>query len=171
MTRRGSLAYYLAAWICGCFFMSVAICLKDPLALVGANIALAARFIYFYFFALMLGAAPTLLGALLLRRAMIIVGRTRAALWMITGALITAGLIVIVGGWARSSLGALHSRAYPAEFVFALTGGLVFASTEGWWLAIPVGAATAFILYRIDRAFAPQSRPSDQAAIVAGSQS
>jgi hypothetical protein len=58
MTRRGSLAYYLAAWICGCFFMSVAICLKDPLALVGANIALAARFIYFYFFCADVGSCP-----------------------------------------------------------------------------------------------------------------
>ncbi len=36
MTRSGSLAYYLAAWICGCFFMSVLIWLKD---LVGAPLA------------------------------------------------------------------------------------------------------------------------------------
>ena len=29
MTRRGSLIYYLTAWICGCFFMSLAIWIRD----------------------------------------------------------------------------------------------------------------------------------------------
>jgi len=157
MTRRGSLAYYLAAWICGCFFMSLAICFRDGLALVGASIPLAARFIQFYFFALILGAAPALFGALLLRRMVILLGRNRPVIWTIAGALITAGLVIAVGGWARNTLGILRSRAYPAELVFALTGGLVFVSVEGWWLAIPAGAATAYILYRIDRAFTPQS--------------
>ena len=28
MTRHGTLAYYLAAWVCGCFFMSTAIFLR-----------------------------------------------------------------------------------------------------------------------------------------------
>ena len=37
MTRRGSLAYYLCRVDLRLLFMSVAICLKDRLALVGAN--------------------------------------------------------------------------------------------------------------------------------------
>ncbi|MFZ0637551.1 MAG: hypothetical protein WA755_16055 [Candidatus Acidiferrales bacterium] len=165
MTRRGSLAYYLAAWICGSFFMSVEISLKDRLALVGAIIPVGARFLYFCFFALILGIAPSLIAALLLRRTMILVGRKRPILWTAAGALITAGLVITVGGWARNSLGLIHSHAYPAELVFALTGGLAFVAVEGWWLALPAGAATAYILYRIDRAFSPEQLANDQPAV------
>ncbi len=34
MTRRGSIVYYMAAWACGCLFMSVAVWLPGVLALV-----------------------------------------------------------------------------------------------------------------------------------------
>jgi hypothetical protein len=168
MTRRGSLAYYLAAWICGCFFMTVAICIKDRNALAGANFSAAVRLMYFYFFSLILGFVPVLLIAFLLRHAAALLGRQNVAIWIAAGAIIPASLIAIVGAWARNAMALTHSGPFPEVLVSALTGGLVLASAEGWWLAIPVGAATAYVLYRIDRAFAPQSLSSEQAPTAAG---
>jgi hypothetical protein len=158
MTRRGSLAYYLAAWICGSFFMSVAISIKDPSQLSAAGDTVYARFFTFYFFALILGAAPAMIVGLLLRRAMILIGRERPLLWILIGALVTTLLVIAVGSWGRSFLEALSPRRVPVgELMTFLAGGLVFVYAEGWWLAIPVGAAMAYVLYRIDRAFAPES--------------
>jgi hypothetical protein len=162
MTRRGSLAYYLAVWICGCFFMSIAICVKDRNALAGANFSAAVRLMYFYFFALMLGFAPALFFGLLLRRTAALLGRKHPSIWIAAGAIIAAVLVAAIGRWNRNAMAVAHPRVFPTGLVFALTGGLGFTYDEGSWLAIPVGAATAYILYRIDRAFAPQSQPSEQ---------
>jgi hypothetical protein len=170
MTRRGSLAYYLAVWICGCFFMSIAICVKDRNALAGANFSAAVRLMYFYFFALMLGFAPALFFGLLLRRTAALLGRKRLSIWIAAGAMIAAVLAAAVGGWNRRAMAVAHPRIFPTGLVFVLTGGLGFTYDEGSWLAIPVGAATAYVLYRIDRAFAPQSPTGDQAPTAAGSQ-
>jgi hypothetical protein len=167
MTRRGSLAYYLAAWICGCFFMSVAICVKDRNALVGANFSTAVRLMYFYFFSLMLGFVPALIFGFLLRRAAGVLGRKLPAIWIVGGAVIAPGIVAVIGGWARNATAFSHWGTLSAGLVFAFTGGLSFTYGEGWWLAIPVGAATAYVVYRIDSAFAPQSPTSEQAATVA----
>jgi hypothetical protein len=126
---------------------------------------------YFYFFSLMLGFVPTLFIAFLLRHAAALLGRQNVAIWIVAGAIIPASLVAIVGGWARNAMAVPHSGTFPEALVSALAGGLVLASAEGWWLTVPAGAATAYILYRIDRAFAPQSSPSDQAATMAGGHS
>jgi hypothetical protein len=69
--------------------------------------------------------------------------------------------VIAVGGWGRSFLEALPARrVHAGELISLLAGGLVFVYGEGWWLAIPVGAAMAYVLYRIDRAFAPESSAS-----------
>ena len=72
MTRRGSLIYYLTAWICGCFFMSLAIWIRD---LWGSTVASprsheAFGILFFYFYGLVFGALAILIGAFLLRRIM-----------------------------------------------------------------------------------------------------
>src|ERR1700746_2071240 len=58
MTRRGSLIYYLTAWICGCFFMSLAIWIRD---LWGATVTSsrsreAFGVLFFYFYGLVFAA-------------------------------------------------------------------------------------------------------------------
>ncbi|HEY4740588.1 MAG TPA: hypothetical protein VIH76_08345 [Candidatus Acidoferrales bacterium] len=171
MTRRGSLAYYLAAWICGCLFMSVAICVKDRNALAGADFSAAVRLMYFYFFSLMLGFAPALIFGFLLRRSAALLGPKHPSIWVAAGAMIAAVLVAAIGGWNRNAMAVAHPRMFPTGLVFALTGGLGFTYDEGWWLAIPVGAATAYVLYRIDRAFAPQSSTGDQFPTAAGGRS
>jgi hypothetical protein len=171
MTRRGSLAYYLAAWICGCLFMSVAICMKDRNASAGANFSAAVRLMYFYFFSLMLGFVPALIFGFLLRRAAGLLGRKLPVIWIVGGAVIAPGIVAVIGGWARNATAVPHPGTVPAALVFAVTGGLSFTYGEGWWLAIPVGAATAYVLYRIDCAFSPLAQASDQSATVAGGHS
>ncbi len=74
MTRHGTLAYYLAAWVCGCFFMSSAIFLRFaldphrdiPLSLRGAI----ANFWLFTFVGLIFGVGISLAGSFLMRRLM-----------------------------------------------------------------------------------------------------
>jgi hypothetical protein len=169
MTRRGSLAYYLAAWICGCVFMSVCLWIwvfieggrqNEHLAPIAFSLLLSC------FYGLIIGAAASLLFAFLLRRLMAAL-RWRAVLqWTIAGAILNTIVVVALGNcdrWANA-----HSVAALSRI---LTAGPAVVMDTGWWIAIPAGAATAYVLYRIDRAFAPQSSPSDQAATMAGGHS
>ena len=72
MTRHGSLAYYLASWVCGCFFMSLSLWLAFTLHFGGSNFYSmngAARNVWlFCFFGWVWGAGMSILGAFLLRR-------------------------------------------------------------------------------------------------------
>src|ERR1700735_759976 len=65
MTRSGSLAYYLIAWICGCFFMSLCVWTRDLFA-TSAGDAFSAHsvfgLIFFYFYGLVFGAAASVAG-------------------------------------------------------------------------------------------------------------
>ena len=167
MTRRGSLAYYLAAWIGGCVFMSVCLWMwvfieggrqNERLAPIAFGLLLSC------FYGLIIGAAASLLFAFLLRRLMAAL-RWRAVLqWAIAGAVLNTIVIVALGNcdrWANAHSVPTLSR------IGILTAGPGVVMDTGWWIAIPAGAATAYVLYRIDRAFAPQASTSDQSATVA----
>ncbi len=156
MTRRGSLAYYLAAWICGCFFMSAAIWLKDLIS--GAALQMVTRsgafgLLFFYFYGLFLGAVTALLGAFLLRRLMMLARWERGWQWTIAGAILAPALVEMLGTWWRHTT----LRAQPAPRWLSLVAyGPSVVLDSGLWLAIPAGAATAFVLFRIHRAFTSQ---------------
>jgi hypothetical protein len=159
MTRRGSLAYYLTAWICGCFFMSLAIWAKDSLGatLDAFSIRTAFGLLFFYFYGLVLGALAAFLGAFLLRRVMTALKCKTPSHWALAGAILAPGLIAVLGIWGR------HNEAAQRPGMRAL-GLLTFGPKTvievGWWLAIPAGAATAYLLGRVQRAFGPpQTRP------------
>lgn len=162
MTRRGSLAYYLTAWICGCFFMSAAVWAKDMLG--GARDALSTRSAFgllsFYFYGLVLGALAAFLGAFLLRRIMAALKCKTASHWAVVGAILAPGLIAILGLWGR------HNDATQRagmRVLGLLTYGPKTVVEAGWWLAIPAGAATAYLLSRVQRAFGPQAEPQANA--------
>jgi len=100
MTRRGSLIYYLTAWICGCFFMSLAIWIRD---LWGSNVTSprsreAFGVLFFYFYGLVFGALAILIGALLLRRIMTLLKCKTPLHWAVAAAilapLLVAGLLL-----------------------------------------------------------------------------
>jgi hypothetical protein len=134
MTSRGSLAYYLAAWVCGCFFMAVGFWIslhifRGPSSQVTfQNVSL----LGFAFFGLIW-------------------------LWIAAGALVAISLI-----WCLGSLGQLarDPRYLPYSALpiwpFLLVGPL--AMMEGsLWMTLPVGALTAAVLFAVYRAFEQQA--------------
>ena len=155
MTRRGSVAYYLAAWICGCFFVSLAIWLKDLAgpAIGFVNIRNVFGLLFFCFYGLILGAVSSLLGGFLLRRLAARAGWKHAWEWVIAGGIL-APLVIAALGWA-SRIAALHQKTLP-RLVSLATYGPSVVLNAGLWLAVPAGSLTALVLYRIHHAFEPK---------------
>jgi hypothetical protein len=157
MTRRGSLIYYLSAWILGCFFMSLAIWIKftfRPTGLDSFSIHNAAKnFWLFCFIGWIFGAGPSLLGAFLLRRLLGLLHWRNVWQWTASGAALTCALLVPFGLIGRSLMDSISTVAAIGEYLFFFAPAVVLE--VGWWLAIPAGAATAYLLCRIERRFAP----------------
>jgi hypothetical protein len=161
MTRRGSLAYYLSAWICGCFFMSLAVWTRDLFG-ASSNDAFSSRsvfgLIFFNFYGLVFGALAALLGAFLLRRVMAALQCLTATHWAALGAILAPILIAILGIWGKR----IGTEGQGGLRVLRLiTYGPLTVFEAGWWLPIPAGAATAYLLCRVQRAFAPQKSPQN----------
>lgn len=152
MTRHGSLAYYLAAWVCGCLFMSsfvwvrAAIIRSPEIADLGA----AFSFLIFNFYGLMLGAPTALLVAFLLRRVADLARYQKSWQWMIVGSALSTALIA--GFWFLDRIN-MTGRAMTSRVVGFFGSGPQIVVNSGWWLALPAGAATAWVLYRVQRAF------------------
>jgi len=159
MTRRGSLIYYLSAWILGCFFMSLAIWIKDLWGATRMSSGLREAFgiMFFYFYGLVLGALPALIFGFLLRKIAALLKCKTAWHWAIYGAILTPLLVGALGNLGPR-LGSVAGGGWRALDWF--TSGPHIALACGWWLAIPVGAITAFLLCRIQRAFAPETQAS-----------
>lgn len=152
MTRRGSLAYYLAGWICGCFFMTVCVWLTEiwrstesPLWLHGAS-----GLLFAYFYGLILGVVPTVANGFILRRAMKFVGWKGAAEWIVAGAIALLVVVVVLAAVSRALATRGHQESVGMLLLFR---GAELLLAAGWWLAIPAGAATGLVLHRIDKAF------------------
>src|SRR5579883_1112811 len=79
MTRRGTLAYYLAAWVIGCFIVSLLQWSGDAFA---GMIEPASDLLTSYFFSLVFGAAAILLFSFLLRRAMRLARTHNLWIWL-----------------------------------------------------------------------------------------
>ncbi len=159
MTRSGSLAFYLTAWICGSFFMSLAVWTKDLFG-ASANNAFSTHsafgLIFFYFYGLVFGAVAALAGAFLLRRVMAALKCITPSHWAIAGAILAPVVVAILGLWGQRV--GIEERSGMRILRFITLGpGMVMET--GWWIAIPAGAATAYLLCRVQRAFAPQQSP------------
>src|SRR5712692_10812235 len=108
MTRRGSLAYYLAAWVCGCFFMSFGLWLYRDWQSKrwGSDMNSSAGLFVFFYFGMISGAFTALVFAFLLRRLADLIARQRPWLWMVFGALLAEGLV-----WGFAKLGFAHVQS------------------------------------------------------------
>jgi hypothetical protein len=73
--------------------------------------------------------------------------------WAMGGTLLAPLLIAALGIWGRRAhvLPPIETRLFGL-----LTFGPKTVLDAGWWLTIPAGAATAYLLCRIERAFGPQ---------------
>lgn len=158
MTRRGTLIYYLSAWILGCFFMSLAMWIKDEWDFVRFSLRLLkiSGLLTDYFFGLALGAIPMLIAAFLLRKVASVLKCKTPWHWAIFAAILLPLLVVVLG----------NVRPLPPAFGRPAiwiqdwtTSGPHIMFLAGWWLAIPAGAATGYFLGKIQRAFAPQAQP------------
>lgn len=153
MTRQGSLAYYLAAWVCGCLFMSsfvwaraVIVCSPDI-----ADLSVAFSFLIFNFYGLMLGAPAALLVGFLLRRVAGLARYHRSWQWMILGSALSA---TSVGAfWFLDGIN-ITGHAMASRVVSFFGSGPRMVVNSGWWMAVPAGGATAGVLFRVHRAFA-----------------
>jgi hypothetical protein len=161
MTRRGSLAYYLAAWVCGCFFFALAVWLKNLAKPATGFLSFGNPFgmMLFYFYGMILGVVAVLLFAILLRQVTASAKWRRAWQWILAGALLAPILNFILASFTRGS--AISQDAMPL-WLKLISLGPSLLMQAGLWLAIPAGAATAWVLYRVDRAFALASRNSEK---------
>lgn len=151
MTRRGSLAYYLASWACGCFFMTVSFAGLPKPEQFPHRIVL--ELIYLYFLALFFGAFTSLLFGFLLRRIAGGLEFARAWQWILTGAILAPILVSALG-----SIMLVQGRA--TEFLLSIQLYFLYApqlivsgGAKMLWRVIPAGAATAFVLFRVHQAF------------------
>ena len=153
MTRRGSLAYYFAAVSLGSFFLSVTY--YAHFLLHGAPQEKIGRdFLVTFFFTVMLTLLPMLFSAFLLRRAAVSFRWSTPWPWMLAGAALFLGLVQALG-WLDNAV--QTEKAVVEWWRLALMYVLVgpkLAVMQPWWLPLPAGAVTAFLLYRIHRAFA-----------------
>jgi hypothetical protein len=160
MTRRGSLAYYLAAWVCGCFFMSLTICLGS---LWVPTTSFVRDLLFIYFLYLMNGVVPMLLFGFVLRRAAKGIGLTRTWQWLVAGAILAPALTALLG--MMSSWHIFQGTGWRDWIsTYLLSTSSVYAPPNPKWISLitaPAGAATAWVLFRTDRAFgAPSGDPA-----------
>jgi hypothetical protein len=155
MTRHGTLAYYLAAWVIGCFIVSL------PIFASGTGIGQVLRasmLLETYFFALIFGALDALLFAFLLRRSMRLCGTHALWIWIVAGGAL-AFVLVFVLGKAADVWNFWESTSFkPDEGVIGSLMALILFAPEtlrhaGLWQVPIDGAEIAVVLCLVDRAF------------------
>lgn len=149
MTRRGTLAYYLAAWVIGCFVVSLLQWAGEALA---GEIRAASILLTTYFFTLVFGAVAMLLFAFVLRGTMKLLRTQSLWVWVSFGAAL--GFVEIVTLiHAQGALLSIRSGEF-GEFLFgAVLKAADALSGRSLWQAPIDGAATAAVLCLVDRAF------------------
>ncbi len=164
MTRSGSIVYYLAAVVCGCLFMSLALLAVSEAPLRSAGGGYGDLFLL-YFLSVVNGWFTALVFAFLLRRMTSLLRLRQGWLWILAGAAISPLVVwVLAESWPRimrsiplgwpGLMVALSSMFLGPVMALALPGNLGRA-VLGAGMA---GAATALVLYAIHRAFA---RPAE----------
>ena len=159
MTRRGTLVYYLSAWILGCFFISALVWIRSlfPARMHVSISRSASGLLALYFFGLIFGAFAALAGAFLLRTVMTSLKCKTPAHWAFMGAILAPVIIVLLGISARR----IERSQIPAmQALILFTYGPRTVLDAGWWLSVPAGAVTAYLLCRIHGAFAQQEAPA-----------
>jgi hypothetical protein len=159
MTRRGSLVYYLASWICGGFFLTVAMYLQERASPTGMGIgpsAAVAAIITTYFLVLIFGAFLSLLFAFLLRRLMVLFGAERLWQWVIAGTILALPMAWGVR-WASRVTDAIGLQGAGNQIAIFLFLGVRGIAEHHVLLGLPVAALTSAVLFLIHRAFAQKA--------------
>jgi hypothetical protein len=150
MTRRGTLAYYLAAWVIGCFAVSFLQWMGDAIA---GDLKPASVLLTTYFFSLAFGAVAILLFSSLLRRSMRLLGTHSPLVWVLSGGVLALLLIVAVIH-AQSALLSLRSGPFGEILIGVVLKAADALGGRNLWQAPVDGAITGLVLCLVDRAFA-----------------
>ncbi len=159
MTRRGSLVYYLASWICGGLFLTLAMFLRERFSPEGMGMGptgAGVTIITTYFLVLVFGAFTSLVFAFLLRFAMVSLHARQVWQWVVAGAVLALPLTLIVRWASRATDSAGLDGAARQLAVFLFLGVRGFAEQHAL-LVLPVAALNAAVLFLIHRAFAEKA--------------
>jgi hypothetical protein len=162
MTRRGTLAYYLAAWVIGCFVVSLMAWIFAP-PQEGAPLPGPARLLILYFLSLAYGAVDILVFAFLLRRVMRLWKTHNIWLWSVAGAVLGAALVRLLlwSGDALTGMSPLSAHGPVSFLLLALWTAPNALRQAGIWQAPTGGALVAAVLCLVDRAFNPPAEEAD----------
>jgi hypothetical protein len=156
MTRSGSLAYYLAAWICGCFFLALAVWAHAAAAgrSTIAGTSGASNLLTVYFFSLVFGFIDSISGGFLLRRLASAARFRRAWQWAVAGAALAPLEVFLLARWGDAMK--WKPGNIPNVWMFLALAPMI-VEREAVWLAAPAGALAALVLYSIHNAFGPNA--------------
>ncbi len=155
MTRRGSLVYYLASWICGGLFLTIAMYLQESAAPTTMGIgpsAAGAAIITNYFLVLVFCAFLSVVFAFLLRRLMIFFHAESLWQWVLTGTILALPIAEAVR-WASRATDTIGLEGAGHEIAIFLFLGLRGIAEHHVLLTLPVAALTSVVLFLIHRAF------------------
>lgn len=150
MTRRGTVAYYLAAWVIGCFVVSL---LQWVGGAIAGDFMPASVLLTTYFFSLVFGAFAVLLFSFLLRLSMRLLRTHNLLVWPLAGGLLA---LLLIAGFLHAQGALLSLRSSP---VGELLIGVALKAADAMggrnlWQAPLDGAITGLVLCLVDRAFA-----------------
>jgi len=165
MTRRGSLAYYLASWIIGGFFLTVAMYLQERAAPEGMGIGpsgAGAAILTTYFLVLVFCAFLSVVFAFLLRLFMDWLRAERLWQWILAGVILSMPLTFAVRWASRVAdvAGLQGGLRQVAVFLFLGVRGI---AEHHPFLGMPAAGLTAAVLFLVHRAFAQKSEPGREA--------
>ncbi len=156
MTRRGSLAYYLAAWVCGGLFFAVTSIIVAPSNSDYGLTPDARGFLFASFFVLAYGWVFTITFAFVLRSIAKSFRWQHPLPWMIFGGALAFAFALVCSvlptswlvnsSWLRSFIGLFELKT-------ATSVALSPRSALAGLATILAGMVTAFVLFRVDRAF------------------
>jgi hypothetical protein len=156
MTRRGSLVYYLASWICGGLFLTVAMYLQERASPEGMGIGpsgAGAAIITTYFLVLVFCAFLSVVFAFLLRLCMEWLRAESVWQWALAGIILSLPLTWGVR-WASSATDAAGLQGPGRQIAVLLFLGVRGIAENHPLLGLPVAALNATVLFLINRAFA-----------------
>jgi hypothetical protein len=155
MTRRGSLVYYLASWICGGLFLTIAMYLQERAAPGGMGIGpsgAGAAIITTYFLVLVFCAFLSVVFAFLLRLAMIWLRAESVWQWVLAGVVLAVPMTWGVR-WASRVTDVVGLQGAPRQVAVFLFLGVRGIAEHHPFLGLPAAALNAAVLFLIHRAF------------------
>jgi hypothetical protein len=165
MTRRGSLAYYLASWIIGGFFLTVAMYLQERAAPEGMGIGpsgAGAAILTTYFLVLVFCASLSVVFAFLLRLVMDWLRAESLWQWVLAGVILSLPLTFGVR-WASRVADATGLQGGPRQVAVFLFLGVRGIAEHHPFLGLPAAGLTAAVLFLVHRAFSQKSEPEREA--------